>query len=278
MEQLRNEFSLTALCRALDVERSGYYAGQKRQRAPRRYAELAAAIGALFHRFRSIYGAPRIHDALRTEGWTVSRRTVARRMAGMGLVAKAAKKFKATTQSRHDLPVAPNLLHQDFAAAAPNQKWVSDITYIWTREGWLDLAVVMDLYSRAIVGWSMAERITRQLVCDALTMALWRRKPKAGLVAHSDRGSQYCSGEYQGLLSAHGIQCSMRKKGDCHDNAAMESFFHSLTVEWVHGADYATRVEAKPNVFEYIEVFDNRQRSHSTLNYCSPWEFEAPAA
>lgn len=278
IQKLQSEFSLVALCRVLCVQRSGFYAWRRRQRTQKRHEALDQAIAAVFEQSRESYGSPRIHDALLTQGWTVARKTVAARMVAQGLVAKAARKFKATTQSKHNLPVAPNLLEQDFTATAPNQKWVADITYIWTREGWLYLAVVLDLFSRAVVGWAMGERITRQLVCAALTMALSRRRPVAGLIVHSDRGSQYCSNEYQALLAAHGLRCSMSKKGDCYDNAAMESFFHSLKVEWVHGANYATKAAAQGHLFEYIEIFYNRQRSHSTLGYLSPAAFEAKTA
>jgi transposase InsO family protein len=199
-------------------------------------------------------------------------------MQSLGLKARAARKYKATTQSKHNLPVAPNRLEQDFTASAPNQKWVSDITYLWTGEGWLYLAVVLDLYSRAVVGWSMGKRITRDLVIQALTMAIWRRRPQAGLIVHSDRGSQYASNDYQRLLVRHGFLCSMSRKGDCYDNAAMESFFHSLKVEQTEGKRYATREDARADVFEYIESYYNRQRRHSTLNYQSPCDFEARMA
>lgn len=187
---------------------------------------------------------------------------------------KAAKKFKATTNSNHQLPVAPNLLHQNFAAYKPNQKWVSDITYCWTEEGWLYLAVVMDLYSRKIVGWAMSERMTKKLVIDALQMAIWSRKPPKGLIIHSDRGSQYCSHEYQKILSLHGLICSMSKRGDCYDNAAMESWNHSFKVEAIHGERFATRDVIKKHVFEYIEIYYNRKRLHSMLSYKSPASFE----
>ena len=191
------------------------------------------------------------------------------------LRAKAARKYKATTNSNHNLPVAPNRLEQDFTATAPNRKWVSDITYIWTEEGWLYLAVVLDLYSRRVVGWAMGERMTARLVCEALTLALWRRKMPIGVIVHSDRGSQYCSADHQRLLLKHRLLCSMSKKGDCYDNAAMESWNHSLKVEAIHGERFVTREAAKAQVFEYIEVYYNRKRLHSTLGYLSPETFEA---
>ena len=196
-------------------------------------------------------------------------------MRDNGWRAKAAKKYKATTNSKHTLPVAPNLLEQNFHAEAPNQKWVSDITYLWTDEGWLYLAVVLDLHSRLVVGWAMAERMTSKLVCDALTMALWRRKRPSGVIVHSDRGSQYCSQEYQRLLHGNQLICSMSKKGDCYDNAAMESWNHSFKVEAIHGEKLSTRDDTKAHVFEYIDVYYNRKRLHSKLGYLNPEAFEA---
>jgi transposase InsO family protein len=190
------------------------------------------------------------------------------------LRAKGSRKYKATTNSNHSLPVAPNLLQQDFRAERPNQKWVCDITYIGTDEGWLYLAVVLDLYSRTVVGWSMSERMTATLVCDALKMAIFRRHRPQGVIVHSDRGSQYCSREHRALLNEHGLICSMSKKGDCFDNAAMESWNHSLKVEAIHGERFVTREQVKAQVFDYIEVYYNRQRLHSTLGYLSPVEFE----
>ncbi len=268
------------MCRVLNVRRSGYYAW-KRPRPNDRQAEakrLDEAIRRVFDAHKGRYGSPRVWEDLKAEGWRVGRPRVARRMQALGLKARAARKFKATTQSKHTLPVAPNRLEQDFTASAPNQKWVADITYLWTGEGWLYLAVVLDLYSRLVVGWSMGERITRDLVMNALTMAVWRRQPQAGLIVHSDRGSQYASNDYQKLLAQHGFLCSMSRKGDCYDNAAMESFFHSLKVEQTEDQRYATREEAKADVFEYIEAYYNRQRRHSTLNQQSPCDFEARMA
>ncbi len=195
-------------------------------------------------------------------------------MRSMGLRARAARKYKATTNSNHNLPVAPNILQQNFNAPAANRVWVSDITYIWTDEGWLYLAVVLDLYSRAIVGWSINERMTSKLVGDALWMAWWRRLRPKGVIVHSDRGSQYCSGDYQQLLDSFGMVCSMSKRGDCYDNAAMESWNHSFKVEAVHGERFATRKEAKQMAFEYIALYYNRERLHSRLNYRSPADFE----
>lgn len=196
-------------------------------------------------------------------------------MRNNGWRAKAAKKYKATTNSNHTLPVAPNLLNQNFNADAPDQKWVSDITYIWTDEGWLYLAVVLELYSRRVIGWAISERITATLVCDALMMALWRHHMPKGVILHSDRGSQYCSVAYQKLFKKYKLICSMSKKGDCYDNAAMESWNHSFKVEAIHGERFSTRSAAKEQVFEYIEIYYNRKRLHSKLGYVSPEAFEA---
>ena len=195
-------------------------------------------------------------------------------MQALGLQAIQAKKFKVTTDSNHDWPVAANLLQQDFTAEEPNHKWVSDITYIWTREGWLYLAVVMDLYSRAIIGFSINKRMTQQWVCDALTMALFRRGFPKDVIIHSDRGSQYCSKQYQALLKLNKLVCSMSRKGCCYDNAAMESFFHTLKVELVYREFYATRQQARQSLFEYIETYCNRQRRHSTIDNQIPMQYE----
>ena len=267
---------MSAMCRVLDVTRSGFYAWKRRGERPRdeENRRLDADIRRLFDLHKARYGAPRLVLELREEGWKVSRRRVAKRMRMLGLRARAARKFKATTQSKHTLPVAPNRLAQDFTAPAPNRAWVSDITYIWTEEGWLYLAVVLDLYSRSVIGWAMAERMTRELVMSALTMAIWRRRPEQGVVVHSDRGSQYASEDYQALLEANGFLGSMSRKGDCYDNAAMESFFHSLKVEQVNDCRYRTREEATADVFEYIETYYNTIRRHSTLKYLSPRDFE----
>jgi putative transposase len=264
------------MCRVLTVPRSGYYVWKRRGEPPREAENrrLDEALQRLFDHHQGRYGAPRLTAELRAEGWTVSRRRVAKRRRGLGLRAKAARKFKATTQSKHALPVAPNRLDQNFTAAAPNRVWVADVTYIGTDEGWLYLAVVLDVYSRAVVGWAMAERMTRDRVIAALTMAIWRRRPGPGLIAHSDRGRQYASREYQRLLKRHGFLCRMSRKGDGYDNAAMESFFHSLKVEQVHDQRYRTREEAQADLFEYIETYYNPIRRHSTLNYLSPRDFE----
>ncbi|BEQ14785.1 transposase [Desulfoferula mesophila] len=207
-------------------------------------------------------------------GHKYNRKTVAASMKRQGLVAKAAKKYKATTDSDQNLPVAPNHLEQDFSAHAPNQKWVYDITYLWTGEVWLYLAVVLDLFSRMVVGWAMDKRMKAKIVCDALQMALWRRKMPRGMMVHSDRGSQYCSKQYQALVANHDLTPSMSGKGNCYDNACAESFFHTLKVEMVHGESFATRENMRRAIFEYIEVDYNRSRRHSANGYISPLAFE----
>jgi len=264
------------MCRLLEVSRSGYYDWRSRPPSARAEANrcLMEDIQRVFTAHKGRSGAPRITAQLRTEGQRLGKKRVARLMQSDGLRAKAARKYKATTNSNHNLPVAPNLLEQDFTATAPNQKWVSDITYIATDEGWLYLAVVLDLYARRVVGWAMSERMTATLVCDALQMALWRRKRPSGVIVHSDRGSQYCSSAHRGLLRDNGLLCSMSKKGDCYDNAAMESWNHSLKVEAIHGERFVTRQMAKDHVFEYIEIYYNRKRLHSRLGYLSPETFE----
>ena len=274
------QHTVALMCRVLTASRSGYY--DWRGRPPSDRAKANARLAADVHRIYAAHkgrtGAPRITKHLREEGQAVGKNRVARVMRAERLRAKAARKVKATTNSNHSLPVAPNWLEQDFTAKAANQKWVSDITYLWTDEGWLYLAVVLDLYSRLVVGWAMAERMTAGLVCEALTMALWRRKQPTGVIVHSDRGSQYCSADYQHLLQDHGLLCSMSKKGDCYDNAAMESWNHSLKVEAIHGERFMTRDMAKAQVFDYIEAYYNRRRLHSRLGYLSPETFEARQA
>ena len=202
-------------------------------------------------------------------------KTITASLRRQGLVAKAARKFKATTNSKHNLPVFDNLLQQNFSASAPNQKWVSDITYLWTEEGWLYLAVIIDLFSRQVIGWSMSERMTADLACDALRMAIFRRKRPKNVIVHSDRGSQYCSHAYRQLLQQHDLLGSMSAKGNCYDNACAESFFHSLKVEAIHGERFATRESMRQAVFEYIETDYNSVRLHSANDFLSPIEFEA---
>jgi len=267
------------MSRVLQVSRSGFYAWRKRQGQPsprqQRRNHMDDAVKKAFEAKKGRSGSPGLTRDLADAGQHYDRKTVAASLRRQGLRAKAAKKFKATTNSKHSLPVAANLLQQDFTATAPNQKYVSDITYLWTDEGWLYLATVIDLYSRLVVGWAMSERMTAHLVCDALQMALWRRRMPTGVIVHSDRGSQYCSAAYQALIKKHGLLCSMSAKGCCYDNACAESFFHTLKVEVIHGERFTTREEMRQTVFEYIEVDYNRTRRHSANGYISPEAFEA---
>jgi putative transposase len=276
IKENENTFKVKMMCRALLVSRSGYYGWRNHPTSLRTQKNrlLDTEIKKQFELEKGRAGAPRVTKQLKKKGVTCSHNKVAKRMRILGLRAKAAKKFKATTNSKHSLPIAPNLLKQDFNATHPNQKWVSDITYIWTEEGWLYLAVIVDLYSRMVVGWSMSERMTSTLVCDALKMALFRRGMPRGVILHSDRGSQYCSHEYQKIIKEQHLICSMSKKGDCYDNAAMESWNHSLKVEAIHGERFLTRDSVKKHVFEYIEVYYNRYRLHSKIGYLTPTEFE----
>ena len=269
-------FAVRMMCRILAVSHSGYYEWAQRKPCARAREDafLTIKIKTLFEAHRSRIGSIRVTKHLRYSGHKVGRNRVAKIMRLAGLRALASRKFKATTNSNHQLPVAPNLIEQDFSAAKPNTKWVSDITYIWTQEGWLYLAAVLDLYSRKLIGWSMSERMTSKLVKDALQMALWNRKKPKGVIVHSDRGSQYCSRDYQSLLAEQRLLCSMSKRGDCYDNAAMESWNHSLKVEAIHGELFKSREEAKKQLFEYIEVYYNQNRLHSTLGYLSPKRFE----
>ena len=272
----RDRYPVRRMCRMLDVSPSAYYAWRARpeSRRVREDRRLLVEIKAIHRAKRGTYGSPRIHAELKAWGQNHGLKRVARLMRENGIHAKQRRKFKATTDSTHSHPVAANLLERDFYAAAPNQKWLADITYIPTREGWLYLAAIMDLYSRMIVGWSMASRMTRRLVLDALEMAVGRRHPGAGLLHHSDRGSQYACGDYQKALQAYGMICSMSRKGDCWDNAPMESFFHTLKTELIHHRDYQTRWEAKTDIFEYVEAFYNRNRRHSALGFFTPEQYE----
>jgi putative transposase len=275
----RNLFKVRKMCDVLAVSRGGYYDWQRRAGKPAARQQATtrrdALIKEVFVKRRNRYGSPRVARDLRATGVSCNEKTVAASMQRQGLVAKAARKFKATTNSNHNLPVAPNLLEQDFAASRPNQKWCGDITYLWTSEGWLYLATVIDLYSRRVIGWSMNERMTADLVCNALQMAVAQRGYPRNVIVHSDRGSQYCSNDYQAIIRRYKLRCSMSKKADCFDNACAESFFHSLKVEAIHGQTFPTRTLMRKTVFEYIEVVYNRDRQHSTIGYISPCAFEA---
>ncbi len=272
----RDQWPVRLLCEALDVAPSGYYAWRDRPASARQREQdaLLVEIKAIHAEFKARYGSPRVHAELAGRGHDCCVNTVAKLMRDNDIRAKTARKFRCTTDSNHNLPVAENLLDRQFDPEAPNEAWVADITYIPTGEGWLYLAAVEDLYSRRVVGWSMAEHLESRLVVDALALAVQRRLPGEGLLAHSDRGSQYASDHYQSLLARHGITCSMSRRADCWDNAPMESFFASLKKELVHGANFATRAEARAALVEYIEVFYNTKRRHSSLGYVSPAAYE----
>lgn len=280
LSEQTGEFSVQMMCRLLQVSVSGYYAWRERGASPRKQAQtqLDAQVKQAFEAERGRAGAPRLVRRLKSEGCGAGHNQIAASLRRQGLRARAARKFKATTNSNHGLPVAPNLLQQDFTAQGCDEKWACDITYVGTDEGWLYLAIVLDLYSRKVVGWSMSERMTSRLTCDALRMALSRRHQPRGVIVHSDRGSQYCAREHRELLERNGLICSMSASGDCYDNAAVESWNHSLKVEAVHGERFETRAQAKEELFDYIEVYYNRQRLHSTLGYLSPEQFELSRA
>jgi putative transposase len=261
----------------LDVSSSAYYEWETEQVSQReiRDTELTLTIQEIYDDQRGNYGAPRIHDALAKRGKRTSRKRVARLMKKAELRAKTAKKFKVTTDSAHDLPVALNYLDRNFNAPHPNRAWVGDITYLWTREGWLYLATVIDLYSRKVVGWALRDRMTADLVSESLDKAVERRRPTLGLLFHSDRGSQYASHQYRKQLKRFGMVQSMSRKGNCWDNAVAESFFATLKKELVRDTAWPSKAEARAEIFEYIESYYNRKRGHSAIGYVSPETFES---
>ena len=273
-------YPVQLLCRTLAVSSAGFYAWCRRGLSLRAQedAALRVEIRAAHAASGKRYGSPRIHADLKANDQRVGRKRVARLMREEGIEGQRKRRFRVTTDSRHSHPVAANELNRNFTASAPNKIWVTDITYIWTREGWLYLAAILDLFSRRVVGWSMDSRIDRTLALDALSMALGTRCPEPGLLHHSDRGVQYASADYQSQLRERGIRCSMSRKGDCWDNAVAESFFSTLKAELVHQADYVSRSQARASIFEYIEVFYNGRRRHSALGYVSPVEHETAAA
>jgi putative transposase len=265
------------MCKVLKVSRSGYYAWSDRPVCPRTQEnqELKEQIKQIHHKSRNSYGAPRIHASLKHKGFEVGRHRVARLMAKLGICVRPKRRFKTTTDSNHPFPIAENVLNRHFTTQEPDSVWVADITYIPTQQGWLYLAVVIDLFSRRVVGWSMAEHMRVELVLNALQAALGHRIPAdSGLLFHSDRGSQYASGEYRAALQKAGIGCSMSRKGNCWDNAVAESFFGTLKTELIGSREFITREDAKSTIVEWIEIFYNRERLHSTLNYLSPVQFE----
>lgn len=280
IERERRTWPIQVMCRVLCVHRAGYYAWRHRQGEPgiraKENAALMHAIREVHRTSRQRYGSPRMTAALRKQGWRCSRGRVARLMKANAIKAKRRHSYRVTTRSNHVL-ASPNRIERNFTALAPNRLWVTDMTYIETREGFLYAATILDLFSRKVVGLAMRNDLSKQLVIDALTQALARREPEPGLILHSDRGSQYSAWHYRELLRAHGIVQSMSKKGDCWDNAPMESFFKTLKVEEIYQRRYATRDEARQSIFEYIEIFYNRQRLHSALGYETPETFEAKA-
>jgi transposase InsO family protein len=274
--ECRSTFPVKKMCQILDVSRSGYYEWEQREPSQRKKDNkmLLDQIKEIHRKSRNRYGSPRITHELRKNGVNCSKNRVASLMRKNYIQAKAKKKFKATTNSKHNYPVAVNLLNQQFQADYPNQVWASDITYVWTSEGWLYLAAILDIWSRKIVGWAMSNRQTKELVVQALKQAIGRRSIESGIIHHSDRGSQYASNEYKKVLNKYGFKQSMSKKGDCYDNAIMETFFHTLKTELIYWEHYKTRDDARRSIFEYIEIFYNRERLHSSLEYNSPEEYE----
>jgi len=271
-----DKYSVTRMCSLLSVSRSGYYAWVNHKPSIRELENinLDYKISSIFTNNKQRYGSPRITRELRKNGETCSYNRVASRMKVLNLKALAKKKFKVTTDSEHSKPVFENILNRGFNTTQINQKWAGDITYIATDEGWLYLAVIIDLHSRAVIGWSMNKRMTKQLVCDALIMALFKRKFPKNIIVHTDRGSQYCSNKYRKIIKNNKLIGSMSRKGNCWDNAISESFFHTLKVELVHQQKYLTRQEAKSSIFQYIEGYYNPKRMHSSIDYKTPNEVE----
>ncbi len=271
------EFRVETMCRVLKVSRTAYYCWLIRPVSRRRVQDevIKEQILQIYSKSRRIYGSPRIHRKLDKQGIHCGKKRVERLMKEAGIRSIQKRKFKVTTDSKHNLPVAENILNRDFSASSTNMKWTSDITYVRTKEGWLYLAAIMDLCSKRIVGYSMQKYLSRELVIEALNMAIKNRRPGRGLIIHSDRGCQYASLDYQQQLWRHGIICSMSRKGNCWDNAPMESFFHTLKTELVYHRRYESRAEARNDIFEYIEVFYNRIRLHSAIGYESPESYES---
>jgi putative transposase len=277
MDERRNSYPLKAMCKVLEVSPSGYHHWKTASGPQKRLSDAAllALIRSIYAETKGAYGAPRIWEELRDRHYPASKERVRKLMQTHGIRARHKRRYKATTDSKHSFPVAPNLLDQQFRTYRPDLIYTADITYIPTAEGWLYLAVVLDLYTRMVVGWAMGERMTRELTRDALRMAWFRRRPAPGAIHHCDRGSQYCSHDYQALLKQYGMTASMSRKGNCWDNAVTESFFNSLKNERVHHQRYTTRAQARQDLFEYIELFYNRRRRHSALGYRSPADFHS---
>jgi putative transposase len=269
-------FPIVVLCQVLGVSPSGYYASRARLVSPhaRRDEELAKRITVIHQDSKRSYGSPRVYEDLKADGECVGRKRVARLMREKRLVARTRRRFRKTTDSRHTFPIAPNLLKRDFTARGPDESWVTDITFLWTRQGWLYLAVILDLFSRRVVGWATSQSVDRHLALAALDIALAKRCPGRGLIHHSDRGSTYASRDYRKALKSRGIRCSMSRKGDCWDNAVAESFFATLKREMENIDSLESWVGANSSIGEYIDGFYNPKRRHSALNYSSPLQFE----
>ncbi|EMB9014477.1 IS3 family transposase [Salmonella enterica] len=278
IENHQAEFNIKAMCRVLQIARSGWYVWHQRRHQINRRQRFRLVcdnvVREAFSDAKQRYGAPRLTDELRAQGYQFNVKTVAASLRRQGLRAKASRRFRPVSYRKHGLPVSENLLKQDFYASGPNQKWVGDITYLRTGEGWLYLAVVIDLWSRSVIGWSMSSRMTAQLACDALQMALWRRKCPENVIVQTDRGGQYCSTDYQSLLKRHNLRGSMSARGCCYDNACAESFFHTLKVECIHGEDFVSREIMRTAVFNHSECDYNRWRRHSACGGLSPEQFE----
>jgi transposase InsO family protein len=272
----KKAYSISLLCTVMQVTRSGYYSWRTRDKSARQceYEKLIPVVQEAHRISKGTYGTRRISGEIEAHGVSCGRDKARTLMKLADVSAKQKRKFKVTTDSKHNLPVAPNLLNREFAVEEPDLVYVSDITYIWTNEGWLYLAIVLDLYSRQIVGWSLSNRMSRKLIMDALRMAVWRRHPAPGLLFHSDRGSQYCSDDFQEMLKTYEMVSSMSRKGNCWDNSVAESFFGSLKTERVFFTNYVSRDQAKKDIVDYIEMFYNCRRRHSYLGYISPREFE----
>ncbi len=275
IEKNRLRFGIQKMCRALHVSSSGYYSWRKAGDSKRdiENKKLLWQIRLVHKKHKKRYGSPRITEELKDNGYSCSENRIARLMRKNSIAAKTKRKFKVTTNSKHNLPIAENMVNGNFSASASNCLWASDITYIWTSKGWLYLCAILDVFNRQIVGWSMDSRMTQELVINALRQAIWRRKPDSDCIFHSDRGSQFAGHEFRKLLKKHEFIQSMSGKGNCYDNAIMETFFHTLKTELVYFESYQTRREAKRSVFEYIEMYYNRIRRHSALNYKSPVDF-----
>lgn len=279
IDQAKKEFPAYRLCHLMGVSQSGYFAWKARPASRRQHDDMVMLthIRSAYFLSNETYGSPRMTRELQDQGFTVGRRRIARLMRENGLHARHKKRFRKTTDSHHAFPVAPNIIAQDFATTGPNQKWGADISYIWTREGWLYLAVVIDLFARRVVGWAVSDRLHRQLALRALEKAITMRRPPKGLIHHSDRGSQYCALDYQGMLKTNGIIISMSGKGNCYDNAMVETFFKTLKSELIWRTVFQTRHDAEVAIAHYIDGFYNPARRHSALDYLSPIQFEQNA-